>query len=65
MHSCGSVILPQCFWFKKSCLNEEQWYFARLNARKRAGKEDWKMENKSEEEVAELGDESPKFMYTI
>ncbi len=41
-----------------------QWYFIRKNAQRRAGKEDHKVEGLSEEEMAELGDESPRFMYT-
>ncbi|KAF2751830.1 MFS general substrate transporter [Sporormia fimetaria CBS 119925] len=40
-------------------------YFARVNARRARGEEDWKMEGLSEEEIAELGDESPRFMFTI
>ncbi|KAI9801700.1 MAG: hypothetical protein M1833_002382 [Piccolia ochrophora] len=41
------------------------WYHARINKKRKAGEEDWKIEGKSAEEVAELGDESPLFVYTI
>ena len=39
--------------------------FARKNQARRDGKEDGRVENMSEEEIAELGDESPRFYYTI
>lgn len=39
-------------------------YFAERNAGRREGREDHKMSGKSEEEIAEMGDESPKFVYT-
>lgn len=39
-------------------------YFLLANKRRAAGKEDWKAEGKMEEEVAELGDVSPRFIYT-
>lgn len=39
-------------------------YFTRRNTARRDGKEDYKMAGKSEEEIAEMGDESPKFVYT-
>ncbi|KAI9676840.1 MAG: hypothetical protein M1817_006679 [Caeruleum heppii] len=41
------------------------WHFSRLNRKRAAGREDWKMAGKSEEEVAELGDESPRFRYVL
>ncbi|KIV95835.1 hypothetical protein PV10_03441 [Exophiala mesophila] len=40
-------------------------YFKRQNSKRLAGLEDWKMEGKTDEQVAEMGDDSPKFMYTI
>lgn len=40
-------------------------YFKRQNRNRLAGKEDWKLEGKTDEEVAEMGDESPRFLYTI
>ena len=41
------------------------WYWFRAaNKRRAAGKEDYKAEAKTEEEVAELGDESPRFIFT-
>lgn len=40
-------------------------YFARRNAGRRDGKEDGKVAGMSEVEIAELGDESPRFMFTI
>lgn len=40
-------------------------YFSRINKRRREGKEDYKIAGKTEEEINEMGDESPRFMYTI
>jgi len=40
-------------------------YFSRVNKRRREGKEDQKVEGISEEQINELGDRSPRFMYTI
>jgi len=36
----------------------------RANARRARGEEDWKIEGMSEEEIAELGDKNPRFVYT-
>ena len=41
------------------------WVLARLNKARLEGKEDAKIENMSEEEIEELGDASPRFVYTI
>lgn len=35
------------------------------NKRRDQGKEDWKLEGKTEEEVAEMGEDSPRFRYTV
>jgi hypothetical protein len=40
-------------------------YFAKVNARRARGDEDHKIEGLSHEEIAELGDDSPRFVYTI
>ncbi|KAI8930945.1 hypothetical protein NX059_011960 [Plenodomus lindquistii] len=40
-------------------------YFRRMNKRKREGKEDWRIEGKTEEEIAEMGEDNPRYMYTI
>ncbi|TFL05431.1 major facilitator superfamily domain-containing protein [Pterulicium gracile] len=37
----------------------------RANNRKLSGKEDWRMEGKTEEEIAELGEDNPRYLYTI
>lgn len=39
-------------------------YLRQQNQRRKAGKEHGKLVGRSDNEVAELGDESPKFMYT-
>lgn len=39
-------------------------YYARQNKNRAAGKEDYKMEGKTEAEVAEMGDKSPRYVYT-
>jgi hypothetical protein len=41
------------------------WNFARLNARRDAGAEDYKVEGVDEDEIMELGDQSPRYRYTI
>ena len=41
------------------------WSFAQKNAQRRDGKEDDKIAHMSEEEIAELGDASPRYLYTI
>lgn len=41
------------------------WFFARLNKARREGKEDAKVENMSIEEIEELGDASPRFVFTV
>ena len=40
-------------------------YFSQRNARRRRGEEDARVENMSEDELAELGDRSPRFIFTI
>jgi hypothetical protein len=40
-------------------------YYRTMNKRREEGKQDWKMEGKTEQEVAEMGDLSPRFRYTI
>lgn len=40
-------------------------YFARRNLGRSAGQEDRKMEGKTEQEIAEMGDESPRYLFTI
>jgi hypothetical protein len=40
------------------------WYFSTLNKRKREGKEDHKVQGMAEEEIEELGEHNPRFMYT-
>lgn len=39
-------------------------YFTWENKQRRLGRRDWKLEGKSEEEIKELADESPTFMFT-
>ncbi|KXJ87475.1 major facilitator superfamily domain-containing protein [Microdochium bolleyi] len=39
-------------------------HFKRMNKRKLEGKEDWRIEGKSEEEIAEMGEDNPRYMYT-
>ena len=39
------------------------WTFVRINARRRAGGEDEKALGKTEEEIDEMGDESPRYIY--
>jgi hypothetical protein len=38
-------------------------YYVRANAARRAGKEDYKIEGKTEDEIAAMGDDSPRFVY--
>ena len=39
-------------------------YFKTINRRRVQGEEEWKTEGKSDEEVREMGDQSPFFIYT-
>lgn len=39
-------------------------YYVRVNKNRAAGKEDWKGEGKSEAEIEEMGDRSPRYIYT-
>lgn len=41
------------------------WWFMRVNGRRERGEEDHKVEGMTDEEIAELGDDSPRFVYTI
>ena len=41
------------------------WYLSKQNARRRRGEEDARVANMSEFEIAELGDLSPRFVYTV
>ena len=41
------------------------WYLSRQNDRRKRGEEDAKFANMAEDEIAELGDKSPRFVYTI
>ena len=41
------------------------WYLARENRRRRKGRDDGKMAGMTEEEIAEMGDRNPRYMYTI
>lgn len=40
-------------------------YLGMLNSRREKGEEDHLIEGKSDEDVAEMGDDSPRFKYTI
>ena len=39
-------------------------YFFRRNKKRQAGKEDFLTHGKTEEEIAEMGDENPRFVFT-
>ncbi|KAF2738969.1 MFS general substrate transporter [Polyplosphaeria fusca] len=39
-------------------------WLRRANQRKLSGKEDWRIEGKTEEEAAEMGENNPKYLYT-
>jgi hypothetical protein len=41
------------------------YYYNRVNKRREAGEEDYKIEGMTEAEIDALGDESPRFKYTI
>ncbi|KAK3717396.1 hypothetical protein LTR37_005785 [Vermiconidia calcicola] len=40
-------------------------WFARENKQRRAGKQDWKIDDKTAEEAAEMGDKNPNYRYTV
>jgi MFS family permease len=39
-------------------------YFKNQNRRKLLGKEDWRIEGKTEEEISEMGEHNPRYLYT-
>jgi len=41
-----------------------RFYYIRVNRNRATGKEDWKLEGKSENEIEEMGDRSPRYIYT-
>ncbi len=41
------------------------WWYGRVNEARGRGEEDWKMEGKTDQEVEEMGDYSPRYVYTI
>lgn len=49
-----ATVLYAIMWF----------YFKRENKRRSAGKEDARIVGKTEEEIAEMGDENPRFVFT-
>lgn len=46
------------------CYGYLSWYYTRINKRRDEGKEDYKIEGMTEEEIQEMGDRNPKFRYT-
>lgn len=40
------------------------WWFRRQNQRKMDGKEDYRVEGMSDEEIEELGEHNPRYRYT-
>jgi len=55
--SIASVSLSVCIFVFMAL------YYRSLNKQRAAGKEDWKMEGRSDEEIEEMGDKSPKYVY--
>ncbi|KAK4912733.1 hypothetical protein LTR66_017262, partial [Elasticomyces elasticus] len=41
------------------------WYFTARNRERRDGKEDHKIQGMSDEQISELGDESPRYIFTV
>ena len=41
------------------------WYLARTNRLRREGKEDHRLLDLKEEEIADLGDRSPRFIFAV
>ena len=60
----GNAVTLGLVVFAVSCSVGISLYFSWVNARRAAGKEDYTLEGKTEEEVEELGDDSPRFRYT-
>jgi hypothetical protein len=50
---CVAVYITLHLWFRNA------------TKRKLEGKEDYRMEGKTEEQVAEMGEDNPRFFYTI
>lgn len=53
-----AALLCGCLTFTTLAL-----YWRRINKRRDAGLEDWKLQGKTEEEIAEMGEENPRFRY--
>jgi hypothetical protein len=47
------------------CYSSLWWYYAKVNKRRANGEEDHLIAGMSDLEVAEMGDDSPRFQYTI
>ena len=60
----GNAVTLGLLAFAISCATGMSLYFSLLNARRAAGKEDHKLAGKTNEEVDEMGDDSPRFTYT-
>lgn len=61
----GHAVTLALVGFSITCATFMSWYFSRVDARRVDGKEDWKAAGKTEEETAEMGDESPRFLFTV
>jgi sugar phosphate permease len=61
----GHAITMALVGFAIICYSVLWFSLSRINTRREKGEEDYLMEGKSDEEVAEMGDESPRFRYTI
>jgi sugar phosphate permease len=42
-----------------------RFYYVRINKNRAEGKEDWKMEGKTDAEIEEMGDKSPRYIYIV
>ncbi|KAH8586251.1 hypothetical protein B0O99DRAFT_703116, partial [Bisporella sp. PMI_857] len=40
-------------------------YYRRQNASRNAGKQEWRIQGKSKEEIAERGEQNPRFRFTV
>jgi len=48
------------------CVHSALWFhMKKKNDRKLAGLEDWRMEGKTEEEINEMGEHNPRYLYTL
>ncbi|KAF8247751.1 MFS general substrate transporter [Wilcoxina mikolae CBS 423.85] len=61
----GHAVSLSMVAFGAGCYAVLWWAYRGINRAREEGREDWRVEGLTEEEIRELGDESPKYRYTV